>query len=66
MFMVLFFSSYYTDKMYDSEDNISISQLVLKRNSLDDEQEEDEEDKEDEEEEEEEDESSSNPGLCSL
>ena len=58
-FMVLFFF-YYTDKTYDSEDNIPISQLVLKQKALDDEQEEDEED------EEEEDESSSDPGLCSL
>ena len=43
MFMVLFFFFYYTDKTYDSEDNIPISQLVLKRKALDDEQEEDEE-----------------------
>ena len=51
---------YYTDKTFDSEDNIPISKLVLKRKALDDEQEEDEED------EEEEDEPSSDPGLCSL
>ena len=46
--MVLFFFFYYIDKTYDSEDNIPISQLVLKRKGLDDEQEEDEEDEEDE------------------
>ena len=59
----MFFSFYYTDKTYDSEDNIPISQLFLKRKTLDDEQEEDEEDGE---EEDKEDESSSDPGLCSL
>ena len=51
---------YYTDKAYDSDDNVPISQLVLNRKALDDEREEDEED---------EDELSSDgndPGLCSL
>ena len=59
-FIMLLLYFHYTDKSYDSDDNIPISQLVLKRKALDDEQEEDEE---------EEDESSSDgnyPGLCSL
>ena len=56
--IILYFHN--TDKSYDSDDDIPISQLVLKRKALGDEQEEDEE---------EEDESSSDgnyPGLCSL
>ena len=59
-FIMLLLYFHYTDKSYDSDDNITISQLVLKLKALDDEQEEDEE---------EEDELSSDgndPGLCSL
>ena len=65
-FIMLLLYFHYTDKSYDSDDDIPISQLILKRKAKAYEEEEILGDKQ-EEDEEEEDESSSDgndPGLC--